>query len=62
MGLPLPLLLVIRIINATEKAQIAAKIMAFKNTDFSDYLVLTDEQSAQLRLFLAKMKNLVLKG
>ena len=49
MGLPLPLLLVIKIINATEKAQIAAEIMAFKNTDFSDCTELTNEQLAQMK-------------
>ena len=35
--------------NTTEKAQIAAEIKAFKNTDFSDAPELTDEQLAQMR-------------
>jgi len=35
--------------NTTKKARIAAKIKAFKNTDFSDAPELTDEQLAQLK-------------
>jgi uncharacterized protein (DUF4415 family) len=35
--------------NTTEKAQIAAEIKAFKNTDFSDAPELTKEQLAQMR-------------
>ena len=35
--------------NITKKAQIAAEIKAFKNTDFSDCPPLTPEQLAQMR-------------
>jgi uncharacterized protein (DUF4415 family) len=35
--------------NTTEKAQIAAEIRAFKNTDFTDSPELTDEQIAHLK-------------
>jgi len=35
--------------NTTKKARIAAKIKAFKNTDFSDCPELTDEQLAQMK-------------
>ena len=35
--------------NTTKKAQIAAEIKAFKNTDFSDAPELTVEQLAQLK-------------
>ena len=35
--------------NNTKKTQIAARIKAFKNTDFSDCPELTDEQLAQMR-------------
>ena len=35
--------------NTTEKARIAAEIMAFKNTDFSDCPELTDEQLSQMK-------------
>jgi uncharacterized protein (DUF4415 family) len=35
--------------NTTKKAQIAAEIKAFKNTDFSDAPELTDEQLVHLK-------------
>jgi uncharacterized protein (DUF4415 family) len=35
--------------NTTEKAQIAAEIKAFKNTDFSDCPPLTDEQMKEFK-------------
>ena len=35
--------------STTEKAQIAAEIKAFENTDFSDAPELTDEQLAQMK-------------
>ena len=35
--------------NTMKKARIAAKIKAFKNTDFSDAPELTDDQLAQMK-------------
>jgi len=35
--------------TTTKKARIAAKIKAFKNTDFSDCLVLTEEQMKEFK-------------
>ena len=37
------------IMNIIDKAQIAAEIKAFNNTDFSDCPELTDEQLAQMK-------------
>jgi len=35
--------------TSTEKARIAAKIKAFKNTDFSDCPILTEEQMKEFK-------------
>jgi uncharacterized protein (DUF4415 family) len=35
--------------NTTKKARIAAKIKAFKNTDFSDSPILTEEQMKEFK-------------
>jgi hypothetical protein len=45
-------------LTATEKARIAAEIKAFKNTDFSDCPVLTEEQMKEFKpSHLRNMKN-----